>query len=510
MRVYAYARYSTEHQNEESITDQFRRCREFAARRGWDIAEEFSDEGISGAAFGNRPAFQRLMQALQQDDVLLVVDTTRLSRSQDLAPLLTRLRFRGISVLGVLDGFDNDSHGARMHAGLSGIMSEEFRANIARRTHSALEIRAMSGRATGGKCFGFSASGEVVESEATIVREVFARAAAGEPLKRIASDLNVRGVPAPGANWARKKRRRDGRWLVSAVHSLLQNERYTGRVVWNRRAWVRDPDSGRRCPVERPESEWVVSAGPSIIDSATWERVRSLAAARTLHGGKRGGGPRYPLSGILVCGLCGAKLVATGKDGRWYYCSSHHHGGAAACSMSVGARRDIAEERLLAPIEDKLLSAAAKRHALTIMSRLSREDSRSEARPAELEDIERRIARLEAQVASGALERADVAEAIETFEERRRAIQAACRRGRAHGPSGGLKSLERAWDAAVAQFRSLLAGPVAQARVAIHSVIGQVICTPDENGLVGKLKLNPVPLYRAAGIVSWIGSGGRI
>jgi hypothetical protein len=413
-------------------------------------------------------------------------------------------------VLGVLDGFDNDAHSARMHAGLSGIMSEEFRANIARRTHSALEIRAVSGRATGGKCYGYSTSGEVIEGEATIVREVFARAAAGEPLKRIASDLNVRGVPAPGANWARKKRRRDGRWLVSAVHSLLQNERYVGRVVWNRREWVRDPDSGKRRPELRPESEWVVTEGPSIIDPTTWERVRSLATARALHGGKRGGGPRYPLSGILVCGVCGAKLVATGKNGSWYYCSSHHHGGAAACSMSVGARRDVAEERLLAPIEGLLLSDAAKRHAMATMSRLSREDAHCEARPADLDEIERRIARLKAQVSAGALEHADVAEALEAFEERRRAIQAACRRGRSVSPSRGLKSLERAWDAAVAQFRELLAGPVAQARKAIHSVLGHVVCTPDEQGLVGNLKLNPVPLYRAAGVVSRIGSGGRI
>jgi hypothetical protein len=451
-----------------------------------------------------------MIRTVKRGDVILVVDLTRLARSQDLAPLCTRLRFRGVSVLGVQDTFDSNNRKATMDAGLSGIMSEEFRRQVSDRTHNALETRAKLGLPTGGKCYGFSASGEVVEAEAAVVREIFARASHGDSLKTIASDLNVRGIPSPGAGWVRKKRRKDGRWLVSAVHSLLENERYIGRIIWNRRKWISDPDSGKRVPLSRPESEWKIAEGPVIVDTETWTRVRSLATARALHGGKRGGGPRYPLSGILVCGLCGAKLVATGRNGSWYYCSSHHHGGAAACSMSVGARRDIAEERLLAPIEEQLLSAAAKRHALAIMSRLSREDARTEDRPAELEEIERRIARLEAQVTSGALERADVAGALETFEERRRAILAACRRGRSTSPAGGLKSLERAWDAAVAQFRALLAGPIAQARKAIHSVLGQVICLPDENGLVGKLKLNPVPLYRAAGVVSWIGSGGRI
>ena len=121
MRAIIYARYSTEHQTESTILDQLRRCREYAAARGWTVGAEHIDEGISGAAFGNRPGVQSALAALEAGDVLLVVDTTRLSRSQDLAPLLTRLRHRGVRVIGVLDGFDSDSRTARMQAGLSGI-----------------------------------------------------------------------------------------------------------------------------------------------------------------------------------------------------------------------------------------------------------------------------------------------------------------------------------------------------------------------------------------------------
>ena len=106
-------------QTEASIVDQQRRCREYAQARGWSIAASFTDEGISGAAVGNRPGFLRTMSTLQCGDVLLVADLTRLSRSQELAPLLDRLRFRGVRVVGVLDGFDSESPQARMQAGLS-------------------------------------------------------------------------------------------------------------------------------------------------------------------------------------------------------------------------------------------------------------------------------------------------------------------------------------------------------------------------------------------------------
>jgi site-specific DNA recombinase len=151
MRVYTYARYSTDRQTEASIIDQQRRCHEYAAARAWAVAENFTDEGISGAALGNRPGFQQAIAKLQAGDVLLAADLTRVSRSQELAPLLDRLRFRGVRIIGILDGFDSESPQARMQAGLSGLMSDELRAGIRARTHSALQMRAMSGRATGGR-----------------------------------------------------------------------------------------------------------------------------------------------------------------------------------------------------------------------------------------------------------------------------------------------------------------------------------------------------------------------
>jgi DNA invertase Pin-like site-specific DNA recombinase len=83
MRVYTYARYSTERQTEASIVDQQRRCHQYAQSREWQVAADFTDEGISGAALGNRPGFQQAMAALQGGDVLLAADLTRLSRSRN-------------------------------------------------------------------------------------------------------------------------------------------------------------------------------------------------------------------------------------------------------------------------------------------------------------------------------------------------------------------------------------------------------------------------------------------
>jgi hypothetical protein len=58
-----------------------------------------------------------------------------------------------------------------MQAGLSGLMSDELRASIHARTHSALQMRAENNHSTGGKVSGYDTKGQVIEAEAVIVRE---------------------------------------------------------------------------------------------------------------------------------------------------------------------------------------------------------------------------------------------------------------------------------------------------------------------------------------------------
>ncbi len=376
MHIYTYARFSTDRQDEASISDQLRSCHEFAAKRAWQVSANFTDEGISGAALGNRPGVLRMLAKLEMSDILLLADLTRLCRSQDLAPLLERLRFRSVRVLGVLDGFDISSPHARMQAGLSGLMSDEMRAQLRVRTHLALETRAKNSRPTGGKTFGFDNLGQPVECQAALVREAFERFADGETMKSIVSDFNLRGIASPGASWTRRSRRKDGRWLISGLHAILHNDRYIGRVVWNRSTWVKDPDSGRRLRRERPESEWVITSGPALIDMNVWKRAHARLKERGhSYGGGPGGHPQYLLSGILQCARCNARMIITGSKGSHYYCGSHRQGGQAACDMSLGVRRQVAEDILLRPIRDELLSPSAVAKACEMIRAMAREES---------------------------------------------------------------------------------------------------------------------------------------
>lgn len=471
-----YARYSTDRQSETSIADQLAVGRRHAADNRWPIGSEHTDEGISGAALGNRPGLRQALALLRPGDVLVVTDLSRLSRSQDLAPLITRLRHRGIRVVGVQDGYDSESRTARMQAGLSGIMSEEFRAMVADRTRSALELRARAGQPTGGKAY----------ENAEIVREVFGRFAAGESLKSIVSDLNGRAVPSPGANWKQRASPR-GKWLVSALHSLLQNERYIGRLVWNRSQWVKDPDSGKRARRERPQSEWIVQACEPLVDQATWDAAQSRFRQRP----GKGGAPRYLLSGLLECGICGSKLIVAGGSQHRYVCGAFHAGGEHACANRASFPRAIAEQKILAPVIEDMLSP----EAISIGVRMMAEERKAAEAPIARESEEVRT--LERLVREGVLTREVAAPAL---AEARRKV-------RPQVVTDLPWPSPQAWKAAAEGLREILQGEdVTAARSALRELVGVIPCTPADGYVVAALTARQVLLATGSG--RWIGSGG--
>jgi site-specific DNA recombinase len=513
MRVFTYSRYSTDRQSEASIADQQRRCHEFAASRGWPIAADYTDEAISGAAFGNRPGWQRLAAELRAGDVLVVMELSRICRSQELAPLMDRLRFRGVRVFSIVEGFDSTSSHARMQAGLSGLMSDEFRASIRARTHSALHMRARDGRPTGGKAYGYDAAGQVLEAEAAIVREVFARSAAGESTRSIANDLNVRGVPSPGAEWSREVRRRDGRWLMSAVHAMLGNERYIGRLIWNRSTWVKDPDSGKRMRRERPPSEWIVTECPALVDGETWERVqvrlRERSARTGGHGARR---RRYLLSGLLTCEVCGARFIVTGKGGSHYECASHSQGGPAACPVGACVRRDVAEAAIREALQVELLAPDAVTFASDRIRAWARGDAADAAPGAspELAELDGEIADLEALIDARPARAATLRQALEDLRRRRDELQRAARQ-RAIRRTVADVPAEAVYRAVVAELVSRLEGRNVEAgRAALRAVVGDISVLEHDGKPYGRIRLDWAALFRDSRVVRFSGSGGRI
>jgi site-specific DNA recombinase len=480
MRARLYARFSTDRQSETSATDQLRACAEYADARGWPVISKDTDEGISGAAIGNRPSFLRVLKLAEAGDVILVTDLLRLARSQDLAPMLSRLKFRGVRIIGIQDGFDSNSRTARMQAGMSGMQSEEYLAMVKDRTWLALESRAKSGRPTGGKAY----------DNPAIVREIFQRFADGESLRAIASDLNTRDVPSPGATWKRTKRRKDGRWLNSTLHELIKNERYAGRIIWNKSQWVKNPDTGMRLRRPRPREEWITTHCEPVIDEITWKRAQAKFRTHNNPGGAR----RYLLSGLLICGSCGCKMTVMGGSQHRYGCPSFHAGGPAACPNNRTVPRKLAEELILKPVQEDLLSMEACKAGVQDWRQALTVDAKPE--PTELTTLEKlvRDGVLSAEVAAPSI-----------AEARRKAQEA-----RDHDPLPFRRQPTAAeWRAAVEGITEILTGEdILAARDTLRELIGDIVCRPDGDHMVAELTARQ--LFLATGTGRWLGSGGPL
>lgn len=508
-RAAIYARFSTDKQDGASIDDQIRVARARADHEGWQVVAEFVDEGISGSAIGNRPGVTAALRAgdAREFDVLIVMELQRLARGEDLGKQIQRLKFRGVRVIGVQDGFDSTQRTARMQAGMTGIMGGEFIEMISRRTHSALEMRAQSGRSAGGRAYGYTGKHEIVANEAQIIQEIFTRFAAGESMLAIASSLNARGVPSPGARWKRSIRRRDGRWLVSTMHSILHNEMYTGRVVWNRSQWVKDPDNGKRQRRLRPESEWVVHERPelALVDAPVWESAQRRLAARADCGGGKGGAPKYLLSGLLECGVCNAKMTVIGGKGQRYGCSSSKFGGEYACTNGLTVPRSLAEELILAPVLADLLSPAAVEHAVRAMRAAVREEV--QAVPiGELTRIDDEAGELRALMADGKLDARRGEMLLAALEAERQAL-VRVRHNQAAPPSTAeLAILYR--ETAQAWRERIRGADIAAARETLKGLVGTVRLHPEADHLVAHFGRGRAALLRAVGVDRLVAGAG--
>jgi site-specific DNA recombinase len=370
LRPALYARYSTDQQRQTSIDDQLRAARERADREGWHVVATHSDEGISGSV---PVALRRGGKALIADalagrwEILIVEGLDRLSREiGEAEQLVKRLEHRGIRIMGTADGYDSEARGRKVMRIARGLVNELYLDDLREKTHRGLAGQFDRGFSAGGRSYGYRSvevdGGRrlvIDQEEAAIVLEVFRRFVEGHSTRANVHELNRRGVPSA----------RGGTWAVSALQGsstkalgMLNNELYIGRIVWNRRQWLKDPDTGARRYVERPREEWQTREDQSlrIVSDELW----AAAAARTKACGRgtrigKGATPRTLFGGMLRCHACGAAVVAINRER--YGCSARKDRGPNVCPSGHTVRREVLDKRLLTEIREELLDAAALR-----------------------------------------------------------------------------------------------------------------------------------------------------
>jgi hypothetical protein len=231
------------------------------------------------------------------------------------------------------------------------------------------------------------------------ISRIFDALEQGYSLARTALLLNAEGVTAPGG----------GQWSKEAVRRIARNPIYEGTLVWGRTTRDGEPVPAATAAIDGREAivyKNFVQNPP--VSAAQFGRVQHLLHGNVLvHTQRRRNSPAYPLSGIVVCEICGGSwhgFTSTAKYSkrRRYY--RHGRTPRAHLTPCPSANRYLRGETIEEPVEQlawQLLRdgglVTATRQALDQLiqeSRSSNHEARAAELTAQLEAEQRKLDRL--------------------------------------------------------------------------------------------------------------------
>ena len=274
LRVAAYCRVSTEHEEQASSLDLQEQVysQRIQATKGWRLVNVYK-EYASGMRSDNRDEFLRMMQDCRKNkiDLILTKSFSRFGRNTlDMLKVLRELRELGIDVY-----FEKENlwlHEERMetmmtvYCAFAQHESENMSKNI------RMGIRYGFQKGTSGyanfTCYGYSlgenGSLTIQEQEADVVKQVFAMRSQGQSLGNISDWLSEHNIPSPTGR---------ERWSRETISKLLRNEKYTGDVLLQK-TFVKDLFSGKQVKnIGQEQKVLICNHHPGIISRELFAKV---------------------------------------------------------------------------------------------------------------------------------------------------------------------------------------------------------------------------------------------
>ena len=334
-----------------SIEHQGILLRQYAEEHGFNVVDEYADDGYSGTNF-DRPDVQRLLDDAKSGkiDTIIVKDLSRFGRNyievgQYIDYIFPAYGIRFIAINDNVDTADRTSTAMDMMP-IMNVFNEWHAANTSKKIRAVLESSQRSGKYTNWNYpYGYRAGDDesrtavIDEEAAAVIRRIYDLRLQGHSARTIARILTDEGIPNPatyytkldGGKWNRPCK---PYWNPETIRWILSNPTYIGHTIQHKTTRV---SYKNHKVVQIPQSEWIINenAHEPIISKEIWDKVQ------TTYEGKRGRSDKsnvvHPLSGLVVCPNCGKKLkFKSAKDVhncfvcRTYvdlgkkYCTAHH------------------------------------------------------------------------------------------------------------------------------------------------------------------------------------------
>jgi site-specific DNA recombinase len=347
-RAGIYTRISLDRAGEAlGVARQEQDCRAKAKALGWTVVHVYTDNDVSASSGVARPAYDRLMADLEAGTVnaVVVYDLDRLTRKpvelETFIDLADRLKVQLANCSG---DTDLATSGGRLMARIKGAVARQEAERIAERVKRQKQQRAEDGKPFGSRyrAFGYSRAFEVVEDEATLLRDAFSRVALGESVQSITNEWNTNGILTTAG----------GRWRRGAVANVLNRPGYAGISTYD----------GQRVGV---------TSYPSIIDEATYEAAQQSMTGKSNVGRNA---RTYLLSGIVTCGKCHLPMYGNSSSAGRYLCKPDI-GGCGKVTMKMSWIDDAIRHEVMRHSQDTPVVLDSRNY----QSEISTIDKRREA-----------------------------------------------------------------------------------------------------------------------------------
>ena len=431
--VALYARVSSDKQDVDlSVAAQLRALRDYAEKNGYLVCREYVDEAESGRV-ADRPEFRKMIDEAQGADApfkeILVWKFSRFTRKREHAVAFkSMLRRRGIRVVSITEQADDTPTGKLLEAIIESV-DDFYSENLAQEVTRGMREAASRGFwVTSYAPYGYRRVHvqdgakkrprlELDPPADAVVRRVYDMALRGKSILDITKTLNAEGIPTTNGK----------KWLKTTIHTMLDNEAYTGAVVWGINAKDGQP------PVR------VEDAHPAIVSKREFRRVKRLLASRAPKkvNPRRASSP-YLLSGLLKCENCGkAMTAAEAKSGRYtyYVCQSVLKRGSGVCKTPRLNAKNV-ESLIVGEIRENILTESNIRDLVILLDEqldgVAREQRQKlDSIEEELEDVKKRLGRIWNAIETTDIEMSDASDRIREHRERKEKLEIAAEEARA-------------------------------------------------------------------------------
>lgn len=307
-----------------SIVNQKKMLEKYATEQGFTNLRHYTDDGWSGTNF-DRPDWKRMLADIEDGIVgcVIVKDMSRIGRNYLEVGFYTEVLFRKknvrfIAISNNVDSALNDS--SNEFAPFLNIMNEWYVRDTSRKIKSVLHNKGMEGKhLTSNAIYGYKKDPDdhdhwiIDEEAAAVVRRIYQLIIQGYGPSQVARILTDEKIERPSYYLTKQglgtcqgscDMSRPYTWTASTITDMVKKPEYMGHTVNFRTHKDSYKDTHSR---KLDSDDWIIfeNTQEAIVDEETWNMVQKIRKTKRRPNKK---GEPNPLTGLMFCADCGAKM----------------------------------------------------------------------------------------------------------------------------------------------------------------------------------------------------------